>query len=142
MPFALVIIGLVLIVTGAKDTYREFGAELVEDFTGPGNFTYWIVSIGAVGALGYVPALRGISRAFLALIVLSMVLSNRGVFAKLTQALQAGPEHVTATPRPTTGGMAGVTASTLASAPSTTTAQNNFAFVVKTAMSLFNPVGA
>lgn len=92
MPFALVFIGLVLVVTGAKGTMRELGAELREDFIGPGNFTWWIASLGAIGALGYIPELRSFSRWFMALIIISMIISNRGFFAKFTEALQSGPE--------------------------------------------------
>lgn len=92
MPFALVLIGLILVVTGARGTMREFGAELRADFTGPGNFIWWIVSIGVVGFLGYIPEFRSFSRWFMTLIVIAMVLSNRGFFAKLMQALEAGPE--------------------------------------------------
>ncbi len=99
MPFALVLIGLVLIVTGSRDTYREFGAELVGDFTGAGNFTYWLASLGAVGALGYVPALRDFSRLFMALIILAMLISNRGFFAQLGTALASGPVSVEPSPR-------------------------------------------
>lgn len=91
MPFALVFVGLLLIVTGAKNTYKEFGAELAEDFTGPGNFTYWIVALGAMGSIGYIKAAQPFSRAFMALILVAMVLSNRGVFAQLQSALGQGP---------------------------------------------------
>lgn len=91
MPFALVFIGLVLVVTGARGTMRELGAELRADFVGPGNFTWWIVSIGLVGALGYVPELRGFSRWFMSLIIISMIIANRGFFGKLIEALNTGP---------------------------------------------------
>lgn len=91
MPFALVIIGLVMIVTGAKDTYKEFGQALVSDFTGEGNFTWWIASVGAIGALGYIKPLETFSRTFMALIILSMLISNRGFFAQLNNALASGP---------------------------------------------------
>lgn len=91
MPFALVIIGLVLVVTGAKDTYQQFGRQVSSDFTGEGNFTWWLVSLGAVGSLGYIPALRPFSRMFLVLIVIAMVIKNGGFFDQLTSALQAGP---------------------------------------------------
>lgn len=94
MPFALVTIGLILIVVGAKGTQREFGSELRADFTGPGNFTFWIASVGAVGALGYVESLKTFSRAFMALIIVSMILSNRGFFQKFMEALNAGPESI------------------------------------------------
>lgn len=96
MPFALVTIGLLLIVVGAKGTQREFGSELRADFTGPGNFTFWIASVGAVGALGYIESLKTFSRAFMALIIISMILSNRGFFQKFMEALNAGPQKVSA----------------------------------------------
>lgn len=92
MPFALVLIGILLIVTGAKNTYKEFGAELVDDFTGSGNFTYWVVSIGVVGSLGYIPAFKDFSRLFLVLILAAMLISNRGFFSRFTGALQSGPQ--------------------------------------------------
>lgn len=92
MPFALVFIGLVLVITGARGTMRELGEELRADFTGPGNFTWWIASVGVVGALGYVPELRNFSRWFMTLIIIAMIIRNQGFFDKLIQALQSGPE--------------------------------------------------
>lgn len=91
MPFALVTVGLLMIVSGSRDTYAAFGKELVSEFTGPGNFMFWIVAIGGVGALGYIPQLRTFSRAFMALIVIAMVIRNGGIFDKFSQALVNGP---------------------------------------------------
>jgi hypothetical protein len=91
VAFVLVLSGLIMIVTGAKGTYAQFGNQVASDFTGPGNFTYWLAAIGSVGALGYVDALRTISRMFLALILIAMVLANKGFFNQLTAALKSGP---------------------------------------------------
>lgn len=91
MPFALVLIGLVLIVTGAKNTHRAFGRTLVGDFTGPANFTYWLAAIGSIGALGYIEKIRPFSRAFMVLIIVAMFLANGGFFDRLQQALRTGP---------------------------------------------------
>lgn len=91
MAFVLVIAGILMVVTGAKGTYAQFGQQVASDFTGPGNFTYWVVAIGAVGSVGYIEALRGFSRMFMALILIAMVLSNKGFFAKFTDALKTGP---------------------------------------------------
>jgi hypothetical protein len=93
LPFALVLIGLIMIVTGARNTHAAFGQQVVSDFTGPGNFTTWIVAIGAVGAVGYIEPLRPLSRAFMTLIIISFIVKNGGVFNKLTQALNEGPLH-------------------------------------------------
>lgn len=91
MPFALVFVGLLLIVVGAKGTQGAFASELTEDFTGPGNFIWWIAAIGSVGALGYVPSLRKFSIVFMSLILVAMLISNQGFFQKLSDALKSGP---------------------------------------------------
>lgn len=91
MPFALVFIGLLMIVSGVRDTYKEFGAALIEDFSGDRNFFYWVIAVLAVGSIGYYPKAQGLSRAFLGLVIIAMVVSNRGVFANLTRALETGP---------------------------------------------------
>lgn len=98
MPFALVIIGLLMIVSGVRDTHREFGAQLKSDLTGDNNFLQYAGAIFAVGALGYINSLRGISTAFMTLILIALILSNRGVFARFQEAVNQGPEApVTAT---------------------------------------------
>lgn len=90
MPFALVTIGLIMVITGVRDTYQAFGAQVKADFTGSGNFTYWIASIGAIGALGYIDALRGFANLFMALVIIAMTLKNGGVFDKFKAALASG----------------------------------------------------
>lgn len=96
MPFALVIIGLLMIVTGARDTYKDFGAQVTQDFTGEGNFLYWIAALGAVGAVGYAPEFRTFSRVFMALIIVALILKNGGFFDKFSQALNTAPVADTA----------------------------------------------
>lgn len=92
MPFALVTIGLLMIVTGARDTYADFGAKVVSEFQGPNNFTYWIAGIGGVGALGYYEPLRAFSRLFMTLIILTIfVKADTGFFDQFSAALKAGP---------------------------------------------------
>lgn len=87
MPFALITIALMLIVAGAKGTYGKLKDLLVSDFTGSGNFLYWIVAIGTVGAVGYIPGAEKFSRAFLVLILVAIVLSHRGFFNQFNSAL-------------------------------------------------------
>lgn len=91
MAFVLVVVGLLMIVTGARGTYAQFGSQVAGDFTGDHNFLYWIAAIGGVGALGYIDALRTFSRYFMALILVVLILANGGFFAKLTAALKSGP---------------------------------------------------
>ena len=91
MPYALVTIGLILVITGARDTQAALAKELREDFTGEGNFLWWITAIGSVGALGYLEPLRAFSRIFMTLILVSMILSNEGFFNKFIDAMRQGP---------------------------------------------------
>jgi hypothetical protein len=142
MPFALVFIGLLMIVSGAKNTYKEFGAQLVTDFTGDQNFLWWVVALGGVGALGYYAPLRGFSRAFIALILIAMMLAQQrgtsgGFFAMFDAALKSGPVTPQATaanenvPSPSGGGF---TVPVIPSVQSTNSdAQANFGKVVEAA---------
>lgn len=88
MPYALVIIGLVLVVTGVRNTHLQMAAQLQSDAV---PFTKTAIAIGMVGALGYVDELRGLSRLFMALIILALFLANKGFFGKLQEAINAGP---------------------------------------------------
>jgi hypothetical protein len=91
LAFVLVTVGLLMIVTGARGTYSQFGSQVASDFTGSQPFTYWLAAIGTVGAIGYIDTLKTFSRLFLTLILVSMILANKGFFAKFTAALKQGP---------------------------------------------------
>lgn len=93
MGIGFVLVGLVLIISGARDTYAALGSQLRNDLTGPGNFTFWIAAIAAVGALGYIPALKSFSHWFLALVLLALLLtkSHANFFSQFSAALAAGP---------------------------------------------------
>jgi hypothetical protein len=96
MPLALIVIGLIMVVTGVRNTHAQFAAQLKSDLTGPGNFTYWIAAIGAIGAVGYIERLRPIANMFLALVIIAMLLSNAGFFTKLRGAIDTGPQRTSA----------------------------------------------
>jgi hypothetical protein len=87
MPYALAIIAILLIVSGARGTYGDLKKLLVSDFTGDNNFMYWIAALGAVGVIGYVPQLEKFSRAFITLILISMILSQQGFAQKFLDAI-------------------------------------------------------
>ncbi len=98
MPYGLVIIGLLMIITGINNTYSQFASQLQSDFTGSKSFIVWIIALGSVGALGYIKDLRTFSHYFMALILVSMVLANKGVFAQFQSAVASGPKAPTANP--------------------------------------------
>jgi len=89
MPFILIVVGLILLVTAIKGTTGRLGTMLAEDTFGAGGFVYWFVAIMVVGAIGYIKAFKTLSDAFIVLIVLSLVLSHRGVFKQFNDAIKS-----------------------------------------------------
>lgn len=82
MPFALLIIGIFLLVAGIRNTAGPaanptslFGL-IHGDFTGPDNFIYWFLAIVIIGAIGYIPKLKGISTGLLVLVVVVLFLKK------------------------------------------------------------------
>lgn len=107
MPFALITAGLLMVITAANNTHVQLANQLKTDGTA---FTKWMVAIGMVGAAGYVSDLQTLSRTFLVLILLAMILSNsqsgKGVIGNFQDAIDQGPAAVspsssgTASPSP------------------------------------------
>lgn len=89
MPFALLFIGIILVLSAANGTLSALGAQLKKDFTGPGNFVTWLAAVGIIGALGYIPQLEKFSRAFigLLLVVIFFAAGKQGKFQKFAQAI-------------------------------------------------------
>jgi hypothetical protein len=91
MPIFILFVGIMLIVIGINNKIPEFLALIREDFRPTENvagFHVWIISIVGVGALGYVKELRPLANAFLVLIVISLILSNKGLATQLLNALE------------------------------------------------------
>jgi hypothetical protein len=100
MGLPLLIIGLLMVITGGRGTYAQFGSQVASEFQGgKGSFTYWILAIGAIGAVGYVPQLQTVSRWMLTLVIVSLFLSHKGFFAQFQAALAAGPTAPNAVPQ-------------------------------------------
>lgn len=95
MAFALLIIGITLIVAAVRNTQQELITLLVGDVTGPNNFLYWILAILLVGSIGYIDKLKPISVGLLALIILVLFITkgrpgdpgSGGFFEKFMQAI-------------------------------------------------------
>lgn len=107
MPFALSSIGILLIIVGFQNTYKAFFTQVGSDFTGQGNFVYWVIAIGLAGSVGYIEKLRKVSDAFLFLIIVVMFLTNGGFFDKFKQAIGQGsttPQDPVGAPLPASGG--------------------------------------
>jgi type III secretory pathway component EscV len=97
MPFVLIVIAAILIVTGVKGTYKEFGTLLASEFSSDSNFIYWIVSIMIIGAIGYIPKFKPVSDYFIVLLLIVLFLAQGnpntnggGFFGKFNDAIRNG----------------------------------------------------
>jgi hypothetical protein len=94
MPFAVLVVGILLVVVAIRGTQKEFATLFASEFSGKSNFFYWCVSIAIIGGLGYIPGLRKISDSFMLLLVLVLFLSlgqggrPGGFFTKFQEAIQ------------------------------------------------------
>lgn len=98
MPFVLLIVGVVLVVAGVRNTQSLLLSLLKQDFTGQGSFIPWFVAILAIGAVGYVKPLKPIVTAFLVLLIIVLFLSNGGFFQKFISATGIGSTGGISTP--------------------------------------------
>ena len=90
MSFALIVIGLLLTVSAVRNTHVCLINVVKLDFTGRGNFLYWVAAIFILGALGYSETLRPLSDGLLILILVALFFTRgkQGLFKNLTAALQ------------------------------------------------------
>jgi hypothetical protein len=89
MPIAFIISGLLLIVTGIKGNPSQLWTLVQGDFTGKNNYVYWMLAVLVLGGIGYVPELKNFSRLFLVLVILVLLLHNRGFFANLKEFINS-----------------------------------------------------
>jgi hypothetical protein len=83
MPLLFIGTGLVFILTGVKGQPGELWQLFQGDFTGKNNFIYWMIAMLVLGALGYIEQLKNLSRLFIVLVLVVLLLDNRGFFAQL-----------------------------------------------------------
>jgi hypothetical protein len=87
MPFVLILVGVVMVVAGVRNTFSQLTSLLAGDFTGQDNFLYWFLSIMIVGSIGYIPKLKPFSNIMLLLLLVVLFLHKGGFFAQFQQAL-------------------------------------------------------
>lgn len=92
MPFAFIIVGSVLVISGVKGTSQQLLTLVKGDLEGTNGYLYWMVSILIIGSVGYIPAFKNFSRAFLILVLVVLVLregkGTNGFFQQFTAALK------------------------------------------------------
>jgi len=87
MPFAFLIIGGVFTVAAVRGNSAQLFSLLRSDLTGKDNYLYWALSILVLGALGYIDDLKPLSRGFLVLVLIVLVLANGGFFQLFNESL-------------------------------------------------------
>lgn len=89
MAWPVLIIGLLLIISGFRGKTDEFVQTVKEDFTGQPNFLVWVAAVFAIGSLGAIKPLKPVSDGLFVLVLVVLILSNRGFFAELSRQINA-----------------------------------------------------
>jgi hypothetical protein len=93
MAFVFIIVGAVMLIAGVRGTQSQLWTLLQNDFSpskqqqGQHSFLAWFLAILVIGALGYVKDLQPFSRAFMALVIIVLFLSNGGFFTQINKEL-------------------------------------------------------
>jgi hypothetical protein len=113
VALVLVAVGIAFVIAAIRGTLQGTPQNpglldlLYSDFVGPNNFFVWIAAIGLVGAVGYVKPLRGVSDAFIVLIIIVFILAaNKGgkdFFSSFNNQLVKGTANASPNPTATAG---------------------------------------
>ena len=87
MPFALILIGMLAFVAAFRDTLPQLGTLLKGDFSGSRNFFYFLAAFVIIDVFGNLTGLTRSAKAILALVLIGMIISDQGFFAKFVAAL-------------------------------------------------------
>lgn len=73
MILVLLFLGIIIVVAALRNSQGALFAALYEDVPG---FVVWAAAIFAIGAVGFIPGLKPVSRGILALVIVVIVLRN------------------------------------------------------------------
>ena len=141
MPFVLLIVGAILILTAYRNSYGDLATALETDVPG---FAKWALALAVVGGLGWVPGMQTISRWLLALVIVAIVLSNKNwqTFFTNVQTISSLPAASTASATPAAAYVASpTTPATQAQISGSSSNTGNINAVAQTA-TVTSPLGA
>jgi hypothetical protein len=125
MFFAFVVLGLLAIVTSVRGNQAAVATQLQQDFTaqssGP-SFWVWIGAILVFGLIGRITGATGAMRLFVILLIVVYLVSNNGIFAKFSAALQPPAPAPTSTTEAGAAVDASSTSTSSATSPQTASA--------------------
>lgn len=89
MPLVLLFVGAIILVSALRNTQGQLADALMQDVP---HFIAWGGAIIAIGSLGFIPGMRSVSRAFLALILTVIILRNyQGIIDGFSAAAKGAP---------------------------------------------------
>lgn len=97
MPIVLFLFGAIFLAAalrgdacGGEQCYKVLFATLKDDFTGENNFLFWVMALFIIGMVGYYRPLKPLSNSFTLLVIVVLLLSNRGFPERFMQQIKAG----------------------------------------------------
>jgi len=88
MPFVLLVFGILFLVVSIRGTQGQFFALLKSEFVGTNSFVVWGSALLILGMIGYIRPIRPAAQAMMGLVLLVIVLANKGFFAQFNQAIR------------------------------------------------------
>ena len=89
MPYALVILGVLLLVTAVRGTQGDLWSLLKSEFSGTNSFVVWASAFLILGMIGYIKTVRPATDALMMLVLFALIVKNRGgFFDQFNQAIR------------------------------------------------------
>jgi hypothetical protein len=73
MPLVLIFLGLIFFVVAVRNSHASLFAALTQDVPA---FMVWAGAILAIGSIGFIPGMKPVSRALLALVIMVLIVGN------------------------------------------------------------------
>lgn len=89
MPFVFLGLGIFLLIVALRGQASNMASLLKSEFTGSNGFIPWALALIILGMLGYIKQIKPITQAFMGLVLLVMLISNKGFFAQFNAAIKA-----------------------------------------------------
>ena len=89
MPFVFAVLGILLLVIAIQGTQVQAFTMLKSEFSGSNSFIVFAAAIVILGALAYIKPIRPIMFGMIGLVLLGLILANKGgFFSQLNNALR------------------------------------------------------
>lgn len=138
MALAFLLIGLALVVAAFRNTQSDLFSLVGNDAPG---FLKWAAAILAIGLLGYIPNFETAAKYLLVLVLLVVVIQNKGAFANFQAAVQGGASAVTVPAEPSLAGTPTIDVVTSGSGSGGSGGGGGAAGAAKTATGILGAIG-